>query len=183
MDPSVSLEMSTSTRENVFSRSSTQRNAEDDEESLKWAALQKLPTYDRMRTAIMKNIGADGRILQEEIDVRHLSYEDRQQIISKLLKVTEEDNERFLLKFRERIDRVGIVLPKIEVRFEHVNVEADVYVGSRALPTLPNFSLTLIEVHSHPIPSHPPPWFPIHPHSPKIHFTNPYISTFLCRIC
>ncbi|KAG0616226.1 hypothetical protein M758_5G099800 [Ceratodon purpureus] len=145
MDPSVSLEMSTSTRENVFSRSSTQRNAEDDEESLKWAALQKLPTYDRMRTAIMKNIGADGKISQEEIDVRHLSYEDRQQIISKLLKVTEQDNERFLLKFRERIDRVGIVLPKIEVRFEHLNVEADVYVGNRALPTLPNFSLTLIE--------------------------------------
>lgn len=148
MDPVV-LEMSDSRRggENVFSRSSTQRNQEDDEEALKWAALQKLPTYDRMRTAIMKNIGADGKASQDEmIDVRHLSYEDRQAIISKLLRVTEEDNERFLQKFRERIDRVGIVLPKIEVRFEHINVEADVYVGSRALPTLPNFSLTLIEV-------------------------------------
>ena len=146
---SVVLEMSDSRRggENVFSRSSTQRNQEDDEEALKWAALQKLPTYDRMRTAIMKNIGADGiTTSQEEIDVRHLSYEDRQQIISKLLRVTDEDNERFLLKFRERIDRVGLVLPKIEVRFEHLEVEADVYVGSRALPTLPNFSLTLIEV-------------------------------------
>ena len=146
MDPSGSLEMSASGRENVFSRSSTQRNAEDDEESLKWAALQKLPTYDRMRTAIMKNIGVDGRLIsQEEIDVRNLSYEDRQQIITKLLRVTEQDNERFLLKFRERIDRVGIVLPKIEVRFKHINVEADVYVGDRALPTLPNFSLSLIE--------------------------------------
>ena len=38
------------------------------------------------------------------------------------------------------------MLPKIEVRFEHLNVEADVYIGSRALPSLPNFSLTLIEV-------------------------------------
>lgn len=187
MDPSVLLDKPNSTRENVFSRSSTQRKEEDDEESLKWAALQKLPTYDRMRTAIMKTIDADGKTSQAEVDVRNLSYEDRQQIISKLLRVTEEDNERFLLKFRERIDRcdrnlalilspsptlpfsfailsqiscefmcftksprseyfrVGIVLPKIEVRFEHLNVEADVYVGSRALPTLPNFLLTLLE--------------------------------------
>lgn len=182
MDPSV-LEMSSSARENVFSRSSTQRNAEDDEESLKWAALQKLPTYDRMRKAIMKNIGADGKISEEEIDVRHLSNEDRQQIISKLLRVTEEDNERFLLKFRARIDRVGIELPKIEVRFQHLNVEADVYVGSRALPTLPNFSLTLIEVR--PLSRSPPP--PI----PRKNFLNSLsflkiISkrrSSVCRIC
>lgn len=107
MDPSVVLE-SDSRRENVFSRSSTQRNEVDDEEALKWAALQKLPTYDRIRTAIMKNVGADGKVSQEEVDVRNLSHEDRQQIISKLLRVTEEDNERFLLKFRERIDRSEI---------------------------------------------------------------------------
>ena len=56
-----------------------------------------------------------------------------------------EDNERFLRRFRERIDRVGIELPRIEVRFEHLNVEADVYVGSRALPTLLNFVLNFLE--------------------------------------
>jgi hypothetical protein len=172
MDPSGGLEMSSSARENVFSRSSTQRNAEDDEESLKWAALQKLPTYSRMRTAIMKNIGADGKISQEEIDVRHLSYEDRQQIISKLLRVTEEDNERFLLKFRERIDRVGIVLPKIEVRFHHLNIQADVYVGNRALPTLPNFVLTLAEV------PHLPPSLPPNPPT----FTNPSIIPVIAEL-
>lgn len=110
MDPSVVLE-SDSRRENVFSRSSTQRNEVDDEEALKWAALQKLPTYDRIRTVIMKNVGADGKVSQEEVDVRNLSHEDRQQIISKLLRVTEEDNERFLLKFRERIDRSEIPQP------------------------------------------------------------------------
>jgi hypothetical protein len=42
--------------------------------------------------------------------------------------------------------RVGIELPKIEVRFEHLDICAEVYVGSRALPTLPNFLLTLAEV-------------------------------------
>lgn len=117
MDPSVVLE-SDSRRENVFSRSSTQRNEVDDEEALKWAALQKLPTYDRIRTVIMKNVGADGKVSQEEVDVRNLSHEDRQQIISKLLRVTEEDNERFLLKFRERIDRSEI--PQILLMWSQV---------------------------------------------------------------
>uniref|UniRef100_A0A5B7C9H5 Putative ABC transporter n=1 Tax=Davidia involucrata TaxID=16924 RepID=A0A5B7C9H5_DAVIN len=42
--------------------------------------------------------------------------------------------------------RVGIEIPKIEVRFEHLSVEGDVYVGSRALPTLFNATLNTIEV-------------------------------------
>ena len=43
-------------------------------------------------------------------------------------------------------DRVGIELPKIEVRFEHLKVVANVHVGSRALPTLINFTTDLLEV-------------------------------------
>ena len=44
------------------------------------------------------------------------------------------------------IFRVGIELPTIEVRFEHLNVEADAYMGSRALPTVLNFTLNMVEV-------------------------------------
>lgn len=44
--------------------------------------------------------------------------------------------------------RVGLELPKIEVRFEDLSVEADAYVGSRALPTLLNSTLNIIEVIS-----------------------------------
>lgn len=42
--------------------------------------------------------------------------------------------------------RVGIVLPKIEVRFLHLNITAKVHVGQRALPTLINYSLNFVEV-------------------------------------
>lgn len=42
--------------------------------------------------------------------------------------------------------RVGIDLPTIEVRFEHLNVDAETYVGSRALPTIFNFSINILEV-------------------------------------
>lgn len=43
-------------------------------------------------------------------------------------------------------NRVGIDVPKVEVRFEKVSIEGDAYVGSRALPTLLNSSLNMIEV-------------------------------------
>ena len=42
--------------------------------------------------------------------------------------------------------RVGIDIPKIEVRFEHISIEGDACVGTRALPTLLNSSLNSIEV-------------------------------------
>ncbi|XP_014632860.1 pleiotropic drug resistance protein 1-like [Glycine max] len=47
-----------------------------------------------------------------------------------MINVVEEDNEKFLLKLKERIDRFGIDMPTIEVRYEHLNVEAEAYVGN-----------------------------------------------------
>ncbi|RHN48647.1 putative sulfate-transporting ATPase [Medicago truncatula] len=40
---------------------------------------------------------------------------------------------------------VGIEIPKIEVRYENLSVEGDVYVGSRALPTLLNVTINTLE--------------------------------------
>lgn len=39
-----------------------------------------------------------------------------------------------------------MVVPKIEVRFENLNIEADVQAGTRALPTLVNVSRDFFEV-------------------------------------
>ena len=52
----------------------------------------------------------------------------------------------FELKFFFELLRVGISLPTIEVRFEHLNVAAEVHVGSRALSTFLNFSVNILEV-------------------------------------
>ncbi|RVW28976.1 Pleiotropic drug resistance protein 1 [Vitis vinifera] len=101
----------------VFSRSSRD---EDDEEALKWAALEKLPTYNRLRKGKEEFSGAVG-------------------------KIAEEDNEKFLLKLKNRIDRVGIDVPEIEVRFEHLTIDAEAFVGSRALPSFHNFIFNKFE--------------------------------------
>ncbi|XP_047177398.1 ABC transporter G family member 36-like, partial [Vigna umbellata] len=132
-----------------YSRRTSQ--VDEDEEALKWAAIEKLPTYDRLRTSIIQTFAEGGeqqpgnQVLHKEVDVRKLDMNDRQQIIDKIFKVAEEDNEKFLRKFRNRIDKVGIRLPTVEVRFQNLTVEANSFVGSRALPTLPNSALNILE--------------------------------------
>lgn len=41
---------------------------------------------------------------------------------------------------------VGIDNPTIEVRFEHLNVDAEAYVGNRGVPTFTNFFYNKIMV-------------------------------------
>ena len=189
----------------VFQRSG--RQEADDEEELKWAAIERLPTYDRMRKGMLKQVLSNGRIVQNEVDVSHLGAQDKRQLMESILKVVEDDNERFLTRLRDRTDRsassfsfsplsnaslaieekhggknfqsnekhfvfqkvcsmiylsvwrlclivefygyrVGIEIPKIEVRFQNFSIEGDGYVGTRALPTLLNSTLNAVEVSS-----------------------------------
>ncbi|XP_062163258.1 pleiotropic drug resistance protein 1-like isoform X3 [Alnus glutinosa] len=122
----------------IFSRSS---RAEDDEEALKSATLERLPTYLRIRRGMLTNTEGQAR----EIDIRALGLPARKALLDRLVKIAEKDNEKFLLKLKDRIDRVGLDIPTVEVRFEHLNVEAEVYVGSRALPTICNFFINMLE--------------------------------------
>ncbi|KAK4422339.1 Pleiotropic drug resistance protein 1 [Sesamum alatum] len=121
----------------VFSRSSRE---EDDEEALKWAALEKLPTFDRLRKGLL--FGSKGA---NEVDVQSLGLQDKRNLVERLVNTVEEDNEKFLLKLRNRIDRVGIDIPTIEVRYEHLKIDAEAYTAGRALPTFVNFNINMVE--------------------------------------
>ncbi|XP_024019277.1 pleiotropic drug resistance protein 2 [Morus notabilis] len=129
----------------VFQRSGRQAGAADDEEELRWAAIERLPTYDRMRRSMLTQVMSNGRVMHEEVDVTKLGTHDKKQLMESILKVVEDDNEKFLHKLRARNDRVGIEIPKVEVRFRNLSIEGDAYVGTRALPTLLNSSLNMIE--------------------------------------
>ncbi|KAM7471717.1 hypothetical protein LguiA_009900 [Lonicera macranthoides] len=133
----------------IFSRSSHEA---DDEEALKWAALQRLPTYDRLKKGLLT--GSRGEVT--ETDIHNLGDQENRTLIERLVGVAEQDNEKFLLKLKERIDRVGIDIPTVEVRFEHLKVDALTYIGSRALPSLANFFFNRLEEildYLHLIPS------------------------------
>ncbi|KAI6694838.1 hypothetical protein NL676_022548 [Syzygium grande] len=123
-------------------RSRGLRADEDDEEALRWAALQKLPTFKCLRRGILTASRGGGA---KEIDIENLGFHERKRLLERLVRVAEEDSESFLLKLRNRIDRVGLDIPTIEVRFEHLNVEAEAHEGSRALPTVINFCTNFLE--------------------------------------
>ncbi|EHA8590358.1 ABC transporter G family member 39 [Cocos nucifera] len=133
MRRTVSSWRATSSASDIFGRSGRE---EDDEEALKWAAIEKLPTYDRMRKGILT--AAEGGEIQE-VDIHGLGFQERKNLLERLVRTAEEDNERFLLKLRNRMERVGIDNPTIEVRFEHLNIDAEAYVGNRGVPTFTNF--------------------------------------------
>lgn len=113
---SVSRSMSRSSwrMEGVFTSGRYSRrtsNVDDDEEALKWAAIEKLPTYDRLRTSILQTYaeGADhahpDSLQHTEVDVRKLDVNQRQEFIDRIFKVAEEDNEKYLRKFRNRLEK------------------------------------------------------------------------------
>ncbi|KAJ4821952.1 hypothetical protein Tsubulata_045868 [Turnera subulata] len=79
---------------------------QNDEEALIWAALEKQPTYDRVRKGVLTtSIGG-----ATEIDVLNLGFQERRNLVERLVKVAEEDNEKFLLKLKKRFDRMTLLL-------------------------------------------------------------------------
>lgn len=82
----------------VFSRSS---RGEDDEQALKWACVERLPSFLRIRRSLFVEDKGQAR----EIDVKNLGSLERKIILDRLLKNPEKDNAQFLLKLKERIDR------------------------------------------------------------------------------
>ncbi|XP_019195429.1 PREDICTED: pleiotropic drug resistance protein 1-like isoform X4 [Ipomoea nil] len=125
-----------------FAKSSRRLQEDDDDEAaLKWAALQKVPTFDRLKKGLMTGLRGE----TFEVDINNIGYEEKKKILERLIKVPERDNETFLLKLKDRMERVAIDIPKVEVRFEHLNVGAEAYVGKRALPSVTNFCLNILE--------------------------------------
>ncbi|XP_060668670.1 ABC transporter G family member 38 [Ziziphus jujuba] len=127
------------THSNVPS-TSRETSQQADEEALKWAALERLPTYERARKGILHGVTGD----LKETDLQKLGFEERKELLNRLIGDV-DNNEEFLNKLKSRIDRVSLNLPTIEVRFENLNVDGEAYVGSRALPSIPNFYFNLIE--------------------------------------
>ncbi|KAJ4765893.1 ABC transporter [Rhynchospora pubera] len=141
----------------AFSRSSSYRDhTDDEEEALRWAAIERLPTITRARRGLLRRIEAAGcggscRVgangdegLFAEVDVARLTRGDRTALIDRLLGDS-GDAETFFQRIRERFDAVHLEFPKIEVRFKGLKVDAYVHVGSRALPTIPNFICNMTE--------------------------------------
>ncbi|KAI4363745.1 hypothetical protein MLD38_019921 [Melastoma candidum] len=131
--------------DNVMSRLAWEDEGKDEAE-LQWAAIERLPTYRRIRTSLLVGNGKEGRKRTAVVDVSKMDHVERQMFIDNLLEKVEEDNLKLLRKLKERIDRVGIVLPAVEVRYEDLCIEAECeIVHGKPIPSLWNtFKSTLL---------------------------------------
>ncbi|KAG4192004.1 hypothetical protein ERO13_A07G130850v2, partial [Gossypium hirsutum] len=116
----------------------------DDEVELQWAAIERLPTVKRIRTSLfdqkLLNAGKDEDLGMKVIDVTQLRALERRGFIDHLITVIDKDHLNLLNRLKERMARVGLELPTIEVRFKNLNVEAECKVvhGKPHIPTLWN---------------------------------------------
>ncbi|XP_010042280.2 pleiotropic drug resistance protein 3 isoform X3 [Eucalyptus grandis] len=120
----------------------TIKNDTSDEYDLQWAAIERLPTFERLRSSLFDS-EIDGRAVDDKgkkvVDVTKLGALERHFFIEKLIRHIENDNLNLLRKIRDRTDKVGVKLPTIEVRYLNLCIEADCeIVEGKPLPTLWN---------------------------------------------
>ncbi|KAJ8439251.1 hypothetical protein Cgig2_030186 [Carnegiea gigantea] len=127
-------------RRNVSVGSS--RDAINEEFIQEWAKIERLPTYQRSRVFLFDEYSG-GTITDVKgkrmIDASMLEPLDRHLFIEKLIKQIEQDNLCLLQKLRNRVDKVGLKLPAVEVKYKNLFVEAECkVVDGKPLPTLWN---------------------------------------------
>ncbi|GLT32727.1 hypothetical protein SLA2020_073720 [Shorea laevis] len=111
---------------------SSRKDDADVEYATQWAVIERLPTFERLRSSLFdKDTG------KEVIDVTMLGDLERHTFVERLIKHIENDNLKLLRKIRARIDKIGVQLPTIEVRYKNLSVEAECQVvQGKPLPTL-----------------------------------------------
>nr|XP_017241624.1 PREDICTED: pleiotropic drug resistance protein 3-like isoform X1 [Daucus carota subsp. sativus] len=121
--------------------SSLEDNA-NDEYLEQWAEINRLPSYRRLRSSLV-DYNDEGGTLDAKgkriVDVSTIGALERHMFIEKLIKHIENDNLRLLHKLRKRINKVGLKLPTVEVRYNNLHVEAECeVVHGKPLPTIWN---------------------------------------------
>ncbi|XP_059643285.1 ABC transporter G family member 32-like isoform X2 [Cornus florida] len=133
--------------ENMFSEKAVNRADDDEEEALRWTVMQRSPTYVQARTAFFRNIAGELSV----IDVGELKDQEQKLVLDQLVNAVNQDTELFFNRVRQRFNAVDLEFPKVEVRFRDLRVDAFVHVGSRALPTIPNFIFNMTEAFLRPL--------------------------------
>ncbi|KAK4339776.1 hypothetical protein RND71_041238 [Anisodus tanguticus] len=128
-------------RSNSALRASEKDDVVDEENMLAWAAIERLPTFDRLRSSVFEEINGDeANITTKRVtDVTKLGAVERHVFIEKMIKHIEHDNLQLLHKIKKRINKVGVELPTVEVRYKNLTIEAECeLVHGKPLPTLWN---------------------------------------------
>ncbi|KAJ4721526.1 Pleiotropic drug resistance ABC transporter [Melia azedarach] len=123
--------------------------ADNSEYASQWAEIERLPTFERLKSSLFDKNDDDRNATEDKgkkmIDVTKLEALERHTFIEKLIKHVKDDNLCLLWKIRDRIDKVGVKLPTVEIRYRNLCVEAECdVVHGRPLPTLWNSLISTI---------------------------------------
>ncbi|KAL2332954.1 hypothetical protein Fmac_014167 [Flemingia macrophylla] len=128
-----SIEMTPEAGRESFAKASNAERVEEDEKQLQMAALLRLPTEKRVRTALLRKSSTEsdaGIEIMQQIDVRNLTRFHRERLVTDALATNDQDNYKLLSAVKERFNRVGLEVPNIEVRYKNLTIKADVQIGS-----------------------------------------------------
>ncbi|KAK4856798.1 hypothetical protein QYF36_021408 [Acer negundo] len=97
---------------------------EDDEIQLQWAAIERLPTFKRLRTSLFEKTSNDELQGKKPVtDVTKLGGVERRLFIEKLINHTAYDNLKLLQRLKERIDRVNVELLTVKMRYNEKKLD------------------------------------------------------------
>ncbi|KAK9836509.1 hypothetical protein WJX74_001987 [Apatococcus lobatus] len=118
----------------------------NDTNQLIQAALEEVPESIRSMHVVLKKGNEEQEAVgYEVINLLKMSKTQMQDVVDSALGTSGQSNEEFQRKFHERVQRAGIHLPTIEIKFKGITVDAEVYKGNRALPTITNSYRNMIE--------------------------------------
>ncbi|KAI8541803.1 hypothetical protein RHMOL_Rhmol08G0090300 [Rhododendron molle] len=116
-----------------------------------YAAIKTLPPTVQLRTSLSyrnylsstkDNTGRNIAV----VDIKELRDAERHLFVDNLLKKIENDNHRLLRKVSERLNRVGLGFPTVEVRFKNLRVKAEYLPHEESTPTLWNVLKSIFSV-------------------------------------
>lgn len=114
----------------------------EDFAKLRQAAMERSDASSRVPVVVLPANHKDDQPAETtDVDVRganKLGRDTRKNIVEKALATKDQDQYRFLKLIKERMDAVGIAPATVEVRFQDLHIEAKVFVGARALPSVLN---------------------------------------------
>lgn len=92
----------------TFSRPSNAEFVAQDEEELRWAAIERLPSQQRSNIAFVTRPAEETGGREEStdtVDVRKLNRINRELLVRRALNTNEQDNFKLLSGIKERLDR------------------------------------------------------------------------------
>ncbi|KAG5535252.1 hypothetical protein RHGRI_023138 [Rhododendron griersonianum] len=116
-----------------------------------YAAIKTLPPTVQLRTSLSyrdylssakDNKGRNIAV----VDIKELRDAERHLFVDNLLKKIEDDNHRLLRKVSERLHRVGLDFPTVEVRFKNLRVKAEYLPHEESTPTIWNVLKSIFSV-------------------------------------